>query len=118
MKRPEIIVFCIVVSLILVSLSGIFVSFGKADDGSRSQSVDDGYEEYTTIEAMVNNLTSVDEAWLTVRNPEGKEKNLYLVYGNSPGELVCDYHCDPLIDKATSEHSEKWEVRKQPTCQI
>jgi hypothetical protein len=67
------------------------------------------------IELFLESCTACDEAWLTVRAPENKNKVIYLVFGNSPGELVSDYNVCPLIDAATDEHYNKWEGSKQPT---
>jgi hypothetical protein len=84
--------------------------------------VSDG-EEWTqgapavAIPAAVAVLTSVDEAALTVRCPDGKLRQLWLVYGNSPGELVSAYHvgCE-LLDKTIEAHADRWENCKQPTA--
>ncbi len=86
--------------------------------------VDNGDEEGplqradTTLAAFVAEATACDETRLFVRTPEGKTLGLYLVFGNSPGELVADYHVHPLIDAAATEHAERWEGRKQPTKSV
>lgn len=60
-------------------------------------------------------LTSVDEAALTVRCPDGKLRQLWLVYGNNPGELVSDYHTGcKALDDAIGAHSDEWERKGQP----
>lgn len=64
---------------------------------------------------FIDNLTACDEACLTVKTPGGRRISLYLVLGNSPGELVCDYTVHPLLDSATKEHYNRWEGRAQPT---
>lgn len=68
-----------------------------------------------TLAEFIDEACACDECRLYVKNPSGKPLGLYLVFGNSPGELVCDYHCDPLLDTVTCAESEKWEGRKQPT---
>ena len=82
-------------------------------------SVDNGENQVNfidvTLNEFINETMACDEAWLKVEAPDGKKKTLYLVYGNSPGELVCDYTVCPEIDAATDEHYEAWEGRKQPT---
>lgn len=76
------------------------------------------------MKAFIENLIACDEANLYVRHPDIKTGqgnkvtcSLYLVLGNSPGELVSDYSepltCD-LLDKVTEEHYSRWESRKQP----
>jgi hypothetical protein len=62
-------------------------------------------------------ITACDEAHLYVTTPSSPlaGRYLYLVFGNSPGELVCDHEIDPAIDAATDAHYAKWDGRKQPT---
>ena len=70
----------------------------------------------TTLDNFIEETMACDEANLYVKTPEGKVKTLYLVYGNNPGELVCDYTIAPEIDAATDEHYNAWDGRKQPRC--
>jgi len=84
-------------------------------------SVNDGDEEDIVPKSeqeAVEILTSVDKSWLTVKRGE-YSFTLLLVYGNSPGELVCDYSWSKtadgsselaLLDKLTEEHSNEWET--------
>lgn len=50
---------------------------------------------------LVENLTACDEGWLTasLSSPEGTRYRVrfYLVLGNDPGELVCDYNYTPRL---------------------
>ncbi len=65
---------------------------------------------------FVNNLIACDEASLYVVSPDGKRSWLYLVLGNSPGDLVSDYtytEGGPL-DTVVMAHADKWENRPQP----
>jgi hypothetical protein len=55
-----------------------------------------------------------DEAHLYVMLPDGKKGSLYLVYGNSPGEIAADYSVHPVIEAATDEHYQKWDGKPQP----
>lgn len=75
------------------------------------------------MKTFIANLTACDEARLYVKGPgSAKLRWLYLVFGNSPGELVSDmnipsdvdFSTDPL-DKVTNEHYDRWDGRKQPT---
>jgi hypothetical protein len=68
----------------------------------------------TTRDDFAEECMACDEAWLSVIAPDGKRGTLYLVYGNSPGELVCDYAICPEIEAACEEHFSNWEGRKQP----
>jgi len=75
------------------------------------------------MKKFIANLIACDEAHLYVKCPKsGKLRWIYLVLGNSPGEIASDYSipaelfhsdADPL-DKATDEHYNRWEGRKQP----
>ncbi len=64
---------------------------------------------------FIENLIACDESTLYVTTP-GKAPlaGIYLVLGNSPGEIASDYVCRPEIDKAVEAHYAKWEGRKQP----
>jgi len=66
---------------------------------------------------FINEATACDEARLYVKTPTGETRSLYLVFGNEPGELVCDFSIDALVEAAVDEHYEKWEGRKQPLCE-
>ena len=67
------------------------------------------------LPAFVENLIACDEASLKVQAPDGKKLGLYLVLGNGPGEIVCDYTCHDGLDAVTGAHFDKWEGRQQPT---
>ncbi len=70
-----------------------------------------------SLAEFINETMACDEARLYVETPSGETRSLYLVYGNSPGELVCDHGIDALVEAAVDEHYEKWEGRKQPLCE-
>lgn len=82
-------------------------------------SVDNGDSEPTNfgdvlLDRFIEETMACDEANLYVNTPDGKRKVLYLVYGNSPGELICDYTVCPEIDAASKEHFDNWESKPQP----
>ena len=94
--------------------------------GYSIESVDNGEEETdfneVSLDTFVEQMMACDEAHLHIRTPEDRSGILYLVYGNSPGELVADYHVmDYLgrdkLDAATDEHSKNWEGKPQPVTQ-
>lgn len=70
------------------------------------------------IDAFIEETMACDEAYLTVRTGDGAKRTLYLVYGNDPGELVCDYSLSNELDAVTSEHYDKWEGKPQPTMVV
>lgn len=96
-------------------VSDLLRSLVKA--GFKLVSGNNGENEFKFVNKgqFVRELTACDESWLRVESPEGKRLGLFLVLGNSPGELVADYHCHPLLDKVTTEHYDKWEGSKQLT---
>ena len=70
---------------------------------------------------FVEDLIACDEAHLYVKGPDGRSRTLFLVLGNSPGEIVSDYSMPAgqefgtdVLDKVTEEHAAKWETRSQP----
>lgn len=93
--------------------------------GFTLSSGDNGEERFTfkdgKLDEFIANLIACDESRLYVKDPSGHKRWLYLVLGNSPGELVSDYSC-PADDKVTNHldplvdaHYEKWSARTQPT---
>jgi hypothetical protein len=67
---------------------------------------------------FLREAVACDEATLVCIAPDGKRVGLYLVFGNDPGELVCDCSSHPDLDKATEEHGELWFGRPQPTIEV
>jgi hypothetical protein len=71
----------------------------------------------TDLAKFLDNLLATDETRLYVESPKGKKLSLFLVLGNSPGELVADYSICGDVDEleaVTQAHYDKWEGRKQP----
>lgn len=75
-------------------------------------------KEFSSIKSAAKHLQEGDDGFLMVVNPHGAAKTLYLLYGNSPGELVADYTIDEGLDHITSLHFSKWEGKEQPKKQI
>ena len=63
---------------------------------------------------FIENLIACDEASFSVRTPGGHLCWIWIVLGNSPGELVSDYHVDALLDAVTGAHHDKWYGQPQP----
>lgn len=69
-------------------------------------SVYDGEDEpnVSNENEAIEAITAVDSATLWVKNSEGKRYGIFFVLGNSPEEVVCDYHVslshviDPLTE--------------------
>jgi hypothetical protein len=69
------------------------------------------------IDGFLYHLLACDEAHLYVKNPAGRKLTLFLVLGNSPGELVADCTSDAELDYALEAHYSAWEGKPQPTTE-
>jgi hypothetical protein len=54
-------------------------------------------------DAIIAEVTSCDDGYLLVTLPDGTESFVYFVYGNDPGEVVCDHgvNLSPVLDPLT-----------------
>jgi hypothetical protein len=75
----------------------------RADNGEERRSM-----EKDTDAGLVAFLTATDESTLLVRCSDGKIRALFLVFGNSPEELVCDHTYTEALEKAVSSFADKW----------
>ena len=90
------------------------------DAGCKLLSGDNGEENFKftgNLDDFIANLTACDESHLFVETPTrpGKPTESFLVYGNSPGELMCDYIVDDTINKVVDAHYKEWSEKTQPT---
>jgi hypothetical protein len=53
-------------------------------------------------------IMAVDQAWLSVKMPDGKVCTLMIIMGNSPGELVSDWHMHDMLDPVLQKFSDEW----------
>ena len=53
--------------------------------------------------AFADEAMACDESVIRCTDPNGHKVALYLVYGNGPGELVCDYTSTPELDAVVDE---------------
>lgn len=67
---------------------------------------------------FIEDCSACDETNVYAVMPDGKKVWLFLVYGNEPGVLVCDYSCHPILDKVTTDHYNNWANRKQPVTTL
>jgi hypothetical protein len=58
-------------------------------------------------------ITSVDESWVQVKKGDAKGR-MFIVLGNEPEELVCDYTDWNDLEMVITEHSIQWEGKKCP----
>jgi ribosomal protein S5 len=68
-----------------------------------------------TSRKFLEEIVAVDQVTLLVQNNKGVKCKLFLVYGNEPGVVVCDYTDHPDLEKAVDAHYDAWEGKKQPT---
>lgn len=64
---------------------------------------------------FIDNLMSCEEGHLRIEHPSTRTSTwMFLVYGNRPGELVCDYgvsenvESTKALDAVTDEHWKRW----------
>lgn len=100
--------------------------------GSNGEDKVEKPESFANESAFLNELLACDEAWLYVTRKGRKESKktpgkqvaavytLFLVMGNSPGELVSDWGIPAdeddanALELAVRKCSDEWEDRKQP----
>lgn len=90
---------------------------GLAHAGLKPVKVSNGEEKYPyeSDDQAIAVLTATDESNLYVACPDGKIRSLFLVYGNSPGELVCDHSGGYApLEAAVTVVADAWEGREQP----
>lgn len=80
---------------------------------------DNGEDEFKftgDMDAFIAELIACDESHLFVITPHSgtNQKWIYLVFGNSPGELPSDYIVDQTLDEVTKAHYNEWELKGQP----
>lgn len=97
---------------LLKSLTDAGCKLVQSNNGEDVMSFADG-----TLAEFIDHLIACDESHLRVEMPDGERRTLFLVLGNSPGELVCDYGVHEVLDVVTDAHYTKWETRKQPTLE-
>lgn len=90
---------------------------------------EEGRKPFTTLEEAIADVTACDEGWVRVTK-NGNSSTLYLVFGNSPGELISDYtypaeegsytpkkgteqwHAE--LETITAAHYQEWDGKPQP----
>jgi hypothetical protein len=86
------------------------------DDGEGFIGLSDGTAHDQQL-AAADAITSVDEAWLSIGSNEATAQ-LFIVLGNEPDELVCDWGgsklLNPAIELAIDEHRLMWEGKPCP----
>jgi hypothetical protein len=82
--------------------------------------IDDGGDliEFTTLDAAVDTITSVDESTVVTKDTQSNsEPVLLIVLGNGPDEIVadyggCDLACGKRLGMILEGHSKDWEGRE------
>jgi len=88
------------------------------DDGEEVLRIGNGPAHDQRL-AAADAITSVDVAWLSIGSNEvTATAKLFIVLGNEPDELVCDWggskRLDPAIELAIDEHRLIWEGKPCP----
>ena len=65
-------------------------------------------------EITADEICSVDECHLYVKDNDNKKHFIYIVLGNDPGEIAADYGDNEQLEEAIQEHYNRWCNRKQP----
>jgi hypothetical protein len=63
---------------------------------------------------FLEEIVSVDEATIRLQH-NNKRVGIFLVLGNDPGEIACDYSDYDPLEEVIDSHYDRWENRKQPT---
>jgi len=64
---------------------------------------------------FLEEIVATDEVTLRFQH-NNKKVAIFLVLGNDPGEIVCDYTDYEPLESIIDSHYDRWESRKQPTC--
>jgi hypothetical protein len=64
---------------------------------------------------FLEEVVATDEATLRLLH-NNKKVGIYLVLGNEPGTIACDYTDYEPLEQVIDSHYDRWENRKQPTC--
>ena len=104
-----------VISSLLHKLQRADFAIIRTDDGGDVQRYDPDGGELAIRRKAARHLAEVDEGWLTVLDlqhsprTEARKLQLFIVLGNGPEEIVCDYACDARLDKVIDAHCDQWE---------
>lgn len=61
------------------------------------------------FDAFLEEVLGADECHLNVTSPTSRGRlEIYLVFGNSPGELVADHHVDETLGDTIQLHADLW----------
>jgi hypothetical protein len=64
---------------------------------------------------FLEEVVAADEATLRLQH-NNRKVGIFLVLGNEPGVIACDYTDYDPLEEVIDAHYDKWENRKQPTC--
>jgi hypothetical protein len=75
-----------------------------------------GFEQVQSVASAAAESSASDEAVITFRDTQGNRCKVYIVLGNEPHELVCDYSAHlPALQDVVDEFQDAWEGRECPT---
>lgn len=82
-------------------------------DGGEYIKLDQNRSKLAIRKEAVEAIVSVDDSWVKVQKGDQKG-TLFIVLGNEPYELVCDYSDWDDLTEVITEHSNLWEGKNCP----
>lgn len=79
--------------------------------------LDGEIQKVSSVNSACLAISAVDECTLMLDNRHGESRGIYIVLGNGPHEIVCDYTCDKGIDLVVRLHEDQWLNKKTPTIE-
>jgi len=101
------------VSSLLNKLQQNGFTIAAVNDGMETEKMDPNKSNLYNRKLATEVITSVDEAGMRVTKGD-KRGFVYIVLGNDPEELVCDYTDWDDLEEVITAHSRQWEGKKCP----
>lgn len=104
------------VNSLLRRIQAVGFTLTAVNNGEETIKINQQQSNLAIRKAAVEEVVSVDVATVYI-NKDNKSARLYLVLGNEPEELLCDYTVHPLIEAANDDYILQWEGKKCPTIE-
>ena len=105
------------VKSLLAKFQAAGFNISAVHDGEKMIKIDQGLSTTAIRHSAADSVVSVDESFVYI-NKDGMNARLFIVLGNEPDEIVCDYTYPPkleeLIDEVIDKYSTQWEGIKCP----
>lgn len=83
------------------------------DEGGEYTKLDQNKSKLAIRKEVVEAIVSVDVSWVRVQKGDQKG-TLFIVLGNDPYEIVCDYTDWNDLEKVVTEYSTLWDGKNCP----